>query len=89
MLLSERRRLQITPSGLHPSIQAIMAAICAQLDDIEGQRVGHVRKHFAEPGRLNRRRIAALVGIAPMARDSGSSKGRRRIQGGRFEIRRE
>lgn len=41
-----------------------------------------------ELGRLNRRQIAALVGVAPMAKDSGTSRGRRRIQGGRFEIRR-
>lgn len=41
-----------------------------------------------ELGRLNRRQIAALVGVAPMANDSGTSRGRRRVQGGRFEIRR-
>lgn len=41
-----------------------------------------------ELGRLNRREIAALVGVAPMANDSGNAKGRRRVQGGRFEIRR-
>jgi hypothetical protein len=41
-----------------------------------------------ELGRLNRREIAALVGIAPIANDSSSSKGRRRIQGGRFDVRR-
>lgn len=41
-----------------------------------------------ELGHLSRRQIAALVGVAPMAKDSGRSKGRRRIQGGRFEIRR-
>ena len=41
-----------------------------------------------ELGKLNRREIAALVGVAPMANDSGGSKGRRRVQGGRFEIRR-
>jgi len=41
-----------------------------------------------ELGRLNRQRICALVGIAPMANDSGTSRGRRRIQGGRFEVRR-
>lgn len=41
-----------------------------------------------ELGRLNRREIAALVGVAPMANDSGASRGRRRVQGGRFEIRR-
>ncbi|UTV54657.1 IS110 family transposase [Burkholderia arboris] len=41
-----------------------------------------------ELGRLNRRQIAALVGVAPMAFDSGATRGRRHIQGGRFEIRR-
>jgi transposase len=41
-----------------------------------------------ELGKLNRREIAALVGVAPMANDSGNSKGRRHVQGGRFEIRR-
>lgn len=41
-----------------------------------------------ELGRLNRRQIAALVGVAPIARDSGQVRGRRRIQGGRFQLRR-
>jgi len=41
-----------------------------------------------ELGRLNRREIAALVGVAPMANDSGTSRGRRHVQGGRFELRR-
>jgi transposase len=41
-----------------------------------------------ELGRLNRQQICALVGIAPMANDSGNARGRRRIQGGRFEVRR-
>lgn len=41
-----------------------------------------------ELGRLNRRQICALVGVAPFANDSGASRGRRRIAGGRFEVRR-
>jgi transposase len=41
-----------------------------------------------ELGRLNRRQICALVGVAPYANDSGSTRGRRRIAGGRFEVRR-
>jgi transposase len=41
-----------------------------------------------ELGRLNRRQICALVGVAPYAKDSGASRGRRRISGGRFEVRR-
>lgn len=40
-----------------------------------------------ELGRLNRRQIAALVGLAPFNRDSGTMKGRRAIWGGRAEIR--
>jgi len=41
-----------------------------------------------ELGRLDRRAIAALAGLAPHARDSGAFKGRRRIWGGRAEVRR-
>jgi transposase len=41
-----------------------------------------------ELGRLDRRRIAALVGLAPFARDSGAFRGRRMISGGRAHIRR-
>lgn len=113
MRLSERQRLQITPKKLHPSIEAIIKAIETQLDDVEGQMVGHVKEHFSgldailqsvkgigqvasatviaelpELGKLNRRQIASLAGVAPFAKDSGTSKGRRRVQGGRFDVRR-
>ena len=40
-----------------------------------------------ELGRLNRKQIAALVGLAPFPRESGVWRGRRRIQGGRGQIR--
>lgn len=40
-----------------------------------------------ELGRLDRRRIAALVGLAPFARDSGAFQGIRMITGGRPHIR--
>jgi len=40
-----------------------------------------------ELGSLNRRAIAALVGVAPMNRDSGQWRGRRTIQGGRSSVR--
>lgn len=108
MMTSERQRLQITPKKLHPSLEAIKA----QLDDVEGQMVGHVREHFGELdeilqsvtgigpiasstliaelpelGKLNRRQIAALVGVAPFAKESGTTKSRRRVQGRRFDIR--
>ena len=41
-----------------------------------------------ELGRLDRRRIAALAGLAPHAADSGRSRGKRRIWGGRADVRR-
>ena len=41
-----------------------------------------------ELGRLNRRKIAALVGVAPLNRDSGARRGRRLIAGGRPTVRR-
>lgn len=40
-----------------------------------------------ELGRLDRRTIAALVGLAPFNRDSGKMRGRRTIYGGRGRIR--
>ena len=40
-----------------------------------------------ELGTLNRRAIAALVGVAPLNRDSGTLRGRRRVWGGRAAVR--
>ncbi|EFA2441542.1 IS110 family transposase [Escherichia coli] len=40
-----------------------------------------------ELGKLNRRQITALVGVAPFNRDSGYMRGRRRISGGRSSVR--
>ena len=41
-----------------------------------------------ELGELNRREIAKLIGVAPLANDSGKHRGRRRIWGGRADVRR-
>jgi transposase len=41
-----------------------------------------------ELGHLGRRQIAALVGLAPFNRDSGTFRGRRMSRGGRASIRR-
>jgi transposase len=40
-----------------------------------------------ELGQLDRRAVAALVGVAPFARDSGLMRGRRTIWGGRAQVR--
>lgn len=40
-----------------------------------------------ELGKLNRKEIAALVGVAPMNRDSGRYQGKRYVRGGRHKVR--
>ena len=40
-----------------------------------------------ELGQLDRRRIAALVGVAPVNVDSGTHRGRRHVRGGRASVR--
>jgi len=113
MQLAERQRLRLARPVARPSIEALLAAIAHQLDDVEAEMARHVEQHHGqmakllqsvagigrvaaatlvaelpELGRLNRRQICALVGVAPYAHDSGASRGRRHISGGRFEVRR-
>ena len=40
-----------------------------------------------ELGQLSGKQIAALVGVAPLARDSGRLRGRRSVWGGRAPVR--
>lgn len=42
-----------------------------------------------ELGKLNRKKISALIGVAPLNCDSGRYRGRRRIKGGRANVRRK
>jgi transposase len=54
--------------------------------------VGDVTAHtliadLPELGQLDRRRVAALVGVAPINRDSGQMRGKRTIAGGRSDVR--
>ena len=78
--------------------QAIVQARC-QLDEALSQRleavpglgqvtVASLMAYLPELGRLDRRQIAALAGLAPYNVDSGQHQGRRRIRGGRAPIRR-
>ena len=43
--------------------------------------------YLSELGTLNRKQIAALVGVAPFNRDSGPRRGRRSVWGGRARVR--
>jgi transposase len=52
-------------------------------------RIGsfYILTHLPELGLLDRRQIAALVGVAPIACDSGRFRGKRSIHGGRTQVR--
>ena len=70
--------------------QPAFEAVAVQLQGIPG--VGRILTatllaHLPELGKVNRKEIAALVGVAPYNRDSGTMRGTRRIWGGRAEIR--
>ncbi len=43
--------------------------------------------HLPELGKLNRKQISALVGVAPFNRDSGTLRGKRTVWGGRATVR--
>jgi transposase len=63
---------------------------CAQLDQVPG--VGAVTAaiivaRLPELGRLDRKQIAALVGVAPFDQQSGTWRGRSPIFGGRADVR--
>ena len=63
------------------------AEILASAPGIGTKTVGMLIGALPEPGSLNRRKIAALVGLAPMNRDSGMFRGKRMTGGGRVDVR--
>lgn len=67
---------------------AELAAALSSVPGIGAASVAVLLAELPELGRLDRRRIAALVGVAPLNRDSGLMRGQRSIWGGRSDVRR-
>lgn len=63
------------------------AALLASVPGVGKVTVATLLGLLPELGQLDRRAVAALVGVAPFARDSGLMKGRRTIWGGRAPVR--
>ncbi|MGH8402508.1 MAG: IS110 family transposase [Gammaproteobacteria bacterium] len=85
-------RLHDTDADLHAQLRA--SPVWREKDDLlqSIRGVGPLTSasclaQLPELGRLNRREIAALAGVAPFNRDSGTLKGRRTIWGGRAPVR--
>lgn len=113
MHVAEHQRLAVSHAIARKSIEALIRAIRAQLDEVEAELAKHIETHHAdlakpltsvrgigpatvatliadvpELGRLSRREISALIGVAPFNRDSGQMRGKRTIYGGRGQVRR-
>lgn len=87
------RRLTATDDALHQAIEASPVWRVQEdlLRSVPGMGPVVSRTLLAllpELGRLNRKQIAALAGVAPFARDSGTWRGPRVIWGGRAPVRR-
>ncbi|MGB8356174.1 MAG: IS110 family transposase [Chthoniobacteraceae bacterium] len=73
--------------SIDPAIQAQYSTLRAHFG--VGERVAStLLAQLPELGNASRRQIAALAGLAPFNRDSGSSRGQRHIHGGRSRVRR-
>lgn len=87
-----KKRLKRTEDDLHEAIKSspVWKANYDLLSEVKG--VGDVLAlsllaMLPELGKVNRKQVAALVGVAPYNCDSGLYKGRRRIWGGRAGLR--
>jgi len=72
-------------------VNAHHAALAQALSSVKGigpATTAMLLAELPELGKLCRRRIAALVGVAPLNRDSGLMRGQRTIWGGRANVRR-
>jgi transposase len=97
MIVEAMARLAAEIAALEARIEALIAADPARADLARRLRsvpgVGPVTAavliaRLPELGRLTRAEIAALVGVAPFARDTADRHGRRRCSGGRGDVRR-
>lgn len=86
------REIHDVETGLADSVKAspLWKAKDNLLRSVPG--VGRVMSFTAlaevpELGRLNRKQIASLVGVAPLAADSGRFRGKRLVWGGRAQVR--
>ena len=86
------RELRVTDTDLGAMVQA--SPVWRERDELlqSVPGVGPVLSRtlladLPELGRLARRAIAKLVGVAPLSRDSGTMRGRRFVQGGRATVR--
>jgi len=66
---------------------ARLAEAWRSVKGVAGRTVAKLHAELPEIGTYNNKAIAKLVGLAPLADDSGKRKGKRRVRGGRAGVR--
>jgi transposase len=66
---------------------ADLAQLLRSVKGVGSATISTLIAEVPELGKLSRREISALIGLAPMNRDSGTLRGRRMIMGGRGSVR--
>ena len=66
---------------------ARLAEAWQSVKGVAGRTVAKLHAELPEIGTYNNKAIAKLVGLAPLADDSGKRKGKRRVRGGRAGVR--
>ena len=85
------REIARVDKDLQAFVGANHAALAALLDSVKGVGKATISTLLAEVpelGKLSGREVSALVGVAPINRDSGTMRGKRSIFGGRPDVRR-
>lgn len=85
------REIARVDKDLQAFIGANHAELAALLDSVKGVGKATISTLLAEVpelGKLSGREVSALVGVAPINRDSGTMRGKRAIFGGRPDVRR-
>jgi transposase len=84
------REIARVDKDLQAFVGANHAALAALLDSVKGVGKATISTLLAEVpelGKLSGREVSALVGVAPINRDSGTMRGKRAIFGGRPAVR--
>jgi transposase len=87
-VMREIAALDVAMEAAATQADATRAAQLRQVSGIGVVTTASLLAYVPELGALDRKQIAALVGVAPFNRDSGQASGPRRIRGGRAAIRR-
>jgi len=83
--LAEIEQRIATLIAAHP-LWSRLASALQMVKGVGPQTATALITQMPELGTIGRRQIAALAGLAPINRDSGASRGRRFVQGGRTQL---